>query len=105
MTQVLSLWRGILDALPRVGSSSIVLAQTARAYGVTPEQLIGPGLDADLVVARQAAMWALRQIKRPSGEPQLSLYQIGKRLGGRHHTTVRHGIARHAERLEEWGLL
>ena len=48
-----------------------------------------------IVQARQAACWALK-----AAFPTLSQQSIGEYLGGLDHATVKHAIARVAERLE-----
>lgn len=70
-----------------MGVSEALVAQTAAVFAQTVEDLCGRSRARPLVAARQAAMWALRQ-----RYPSLSLEQIGAALGGRHSTTVRHGL-------------
>ena len=50
---------------------------------------------AEIVAARQAAMWAIRQ-----RYPSLSLELIGTTLGGRHYSTVMHGLAAAEQRAQ-----
>lgn len=47
----------------------------------------------ELVWARHEAMWRLRN------ETNMSLPAIGRKLGGRDHTTVLHGIQKHEARI------
>ena len=65
----------------------------ARLFDVSRQELIGSSRTHEVVLARQAAAWALH--KR---YPDLTLGQIGELLGGRHHTTIIEAVAR-AERL------
>jgi len=74
-----------------------VLASVAAQHGVTRSELSGASRLARVVCARQHAMWELRQ------HTDLSLAQIGRLLGNRDHTTIIHGVRRHAERLEGQG--
>lgn len=60
-----------------------ILAQVAYRHGLTVEELEGPCREARFVSARVEAVAALRR-----GE--LSMGEIGKLLGGRHHTTIMH---------------
>ncbi|WP_426163057.1 helix-turn-helix domain-containing protein [Sandarakinorhabdus sp. DWP1-3-1] len=55
--------------------------------------LCGPARHRDAAWPRQALMLAVRRER-----PQLSLPTIGRRLGGRDHTTVLHGVRAAAER-------
>ncbi|MCE7885406.1 MAG: chromosomal replication initiator DnaA, partial [Actinobacteria bacterium ATB1] len=60
------------------------MRETAAAYDVTMEDLIGPSRRRPLVVARQVAMYLHRELT------DLSLPRIGEIFGGRDHTTVLH---------------
>ncbi|MFL5804966.1 MAG: helix-turn-helix domain-containing protein [Roseiflexaceae bacterium] len=65
----------------------IILSQTADVFRRTPDELVGRSRKRQIVEARQAAMWAIRQ-----RYPSLSLETIGMALGGRHYTTVMHAL-------------
>ena len=65
-----------------------ILTQTAEVFERTPAELVGRSRKHPIVLARQAAMWAIRQ-----RYPSLSLEMIGTALGGRHYSTVMHGLA------------
>lgn len=65
-----------------------ILTQTAEVFQRTPAELVGRSRKRPIVAARQAAMWAIRQ-----RYPSLSLEVIGSALGGRHYSTVMHGLA------------
>jgi chromosomal replication initiator protein len=71
----------------------IILSQTADVFRRTPEELVGRSRKRQIVEARQAAMWAIRQ-----RYPSLSLETIGMALGGRHYTTVMHALTAVEER-------
>src|SRR5262245_44516067 len=64
-----------------------ILSQTAEVFRRTPDELVGRSRQRQIVEARQAAMWAIRQ-----RYPSLSLETIGMALGGRHYTTVMHAL-------------
>jgi chromosomal replication initiator protein len=68
---------------------------TARHYGLPAEVLQGKQRDKAVVVARQLAMYLMRE------EMGASLTQIGRELGGRDHSTVDHGLAKMTAQLEE----
>jgi chromosomal replication initiator protein len=70
-----------------------ILSQTADIFRRTPDELVGRSRKRQIVEARQAAMWAIRQ-----RYPSLSLETIGTALGGRHYTTVMHALAAVEER-------
>jgi len=71
---------------------SEIIAAVAERHGFEPHHLIANDRRPRLVVARQHAMWALRQTG-------LSFPRIGYRLGGRNHATVMHGVRRHEQRM------
>ncbi|MCW5876417.1 MAG: chromosomal replication initiator protein DnaA [Anaerolineales bacterium] len=66
----------------------------SRAFGVSIERLLSRERSAEVALARQVAMYLLRE------EAQLSLPAIGDLLGGRDHTTVMHGCQKINELLE-----
>ena len=70
-----------------------ILSQTAHVFRRTPDELVGRSRKRQIVEARQAAMWAIRQ-----RYPSLSLETIGAALGGRHYTTVMHALTAVEER-------
>ena len=74
--------------LPRDGSDEIpadvIIAECAAYFGITREELLGPGRSRPLVAARQVAMYLCRELT------PLSLPKIGDAFGGRDHTTVMH---------------
>jgi chromosomal replication initiator protein len=58
------------------------------AFGVSPENLVGPSRAAGAVRARHVAILLTRELT------DLSLPEIGKRFGGRDHSTVHNSIRR-----------
>ncbi len=62
--------------------------QVARAFGISREELIGPGRAATPLRARQVAIFLTRELT------ELSLPQIGRLYGGRDHSTVLNSIRR-----------
>lgn len=78
--------------LPKPTMAGIVRS-VADQYGLTVAELRGPRRFHHFVRPRHEAMWRMAQTGR------WSLPQIGNFLGGRDHTTVLHGIRRHAQRM------
>ena len=71
------------DTGPEITAATI-MAQTAKYFAMTMEELCGPAALAGLVNARQIAMYLCRELT------ELSLPQIGQQFGGKDHTTVMH---------------
>ena len=72
---------------------SVVVDTVASYFGVDVETLKGRKRDKKTARARQVAMYLLRE------ESQLGLATIGEVLGGKDHTTVRHGCDRITNQL------
>lgn len=64
-----------------------IIASVASEFGFTPADLIGQGRRAEVVNARYAAIYAVRQAK-----PLFSLSRIGSVFGGRDHSTIFHAL-------------
>ncbi len=64
----------------------MVQAEVARQFGLHVNDLRGNRRTQDVAYARHIAMYLSRELT------EASLPQIGARFGGRHHTTVMHGI-------------
>ena len=75
--------------LPRVAD---LLGVAEKRYGIPREQICGKRRLQNIVRARHFVMYEARIAGRSS------LAEIGRRLGGRDHSTVIHGANRHAER-------
>ncbi|WP_436493009.1 chromosomal replication initiator protein DnaA [Actinokineospora sp. HUAS TT18] len=65
-------------------SAATIMAVTAEYFGVTMDDLCGPGKTKALAQARQISMYLCRELT------DLSLPKIGQTFGGRDHTTVMH---------------
>lgn len=87
---------------PKYGASRQIIADIARAHGLTYADLVGPRTLRRIVVARWEAMRAVLE-----HSPHLSSTHIG-RLFNRDHTSVLYALGRtaaarrRAERLAEW---
>lgn len=64
-----------------------IIVGVAEAFGFTPADLTGPARRAEVVRARWAAIYAVRQAK-----PHFSLSQIGSAFGDRDHSTIFHAL-------------
>lgn len=69
-----------------------ILDEVAAKHGIKLWELQSPRRAVPVVAARQEACYRLRFEKR------LSLPEIGRKLGGRDHTTILHGCRAHARR-------
>ena len=92
-----SVAESILDTLvpqrrPREAASVVQIV--ARHFNLTAEVLLGRSRTKEIANARQLAMYLLRE------ENGLSLINIGELLGGRDHSTVRHGVEKIAQDIE-----
>jgi chromosomal replication initiator protein len=76
------------DLIPDSAASEItaptIMAVTADFFGITMDEMCGPGKTKALAQSRQIAMYLCRELT------DLSLPRIGQTFGGRDHTTVMH---------------
>lgn len=70
-----------------------IIEEVARKHGFFMAEMRSIRRGWPLVAARHEAMWRLRN------ETSMSLPEIGRRMGGRDHTTVIHGIRKHEQRI------
>ena len=75
-------------------SARRILSATARHFGLTADDLVGPSRRRTVALARGLAMHLCRQL---CGE---SLASIGRRFSGRDHTTVLHALRVTQERVK-----
>jgi chromosomal replication initiator protein len=66
----------------------------AAFYGMTGEALLGPDRTKEVAMARQVAMYLIRE------ETDASLPAVGESLGGRDHTTIMYGYKKIADMIE-----
>jgi chromosomal replication initiation ATPase DnaA len=78
-------------ALP---SWKTILDQVADKHGVKVHDILSARRAQPLAKVRFEAMYRMKT------ETLMSYPEIGRRLGGRHHSTVMHGVAQHAKRME-----
>jgi len=72
-----------------------IMRAVASFYRLTEEELTGPSRSRRIARPRQVAMYLMRQ------ETNASLPQIGKKLGGRDHTTAIHACTRIITLMDE----
>jgi len=73
-----------------------LLTEIAEREGFSVEDLLSQCKTQPLARVRQAAYWEIRQRC-----PHLSYPDIGRRFGGRDHTTILHGVRAHEKRMAE----
>lgn len=74
-----------------------VIDQVCAKHSLTRAELLSSRRSRPLVIARHEAMY------RMSKETTMSLPAIGRRMGGKDHSTVLSGIRRHKQRMEAAG--
>ena len=94
MTQVLSLWRGWIEApsAPSRSTATEIALGVAAAHGLTLAQLRAPTRRIAISHPRQEAMAALRAQRRPDGRPRFSYPWIARFFGLKDHATVIYGV-------------
>ncbi|MBM3132390.1 MAG: chromosomal replication initiator protein DnaA [Chloroflexi bacterium] len=89
-------------ALAEIGAGEIkhtlthdlVINSTAAHFALPPEALLGKKRDKSVALARQVAMYLMRE------EMKASWTDIGRALGGRDHSTILHGHEKIATEVE-----
>jgi chromosomal replication initiator protein len=86
----------LADLLPRARTLTAdqIIEEVARFYNLTVEDLIGPDRSKEVAMARQVAMYLVRE------DTDASLPDVGKMLGGRDHTTIIYGCKKIADIIE-----
>lgn len=96
---VLSLWKGRLDRAPEpLSPMHLIARRVADRHGFTVGDLAGPSKLRSIARARQEAMYELYRVRLADGRRRWSYPMIGRFLGGRDHTTIWFGVARHEAR-------
>lgn len=81
--------RAIKDILIGTGTkptASLIIEEVCKYYSITPDRMKIKNQSKDVVVPRQIASFILQQLT------DLSLADIGRELGGQHHTTIINSI-------------
>lgn len=84
--------------LPDAETWKRIVGEVCEKHGIDWLDLASVRRHKGLPEARFEAMYRMRY------ETTMSLPAIGRKLGGRHHTTVLHGIRKHAEGLAKAGV-
>jgi len=84
----------VLGRLPARPPVRVVVACVAEAWGLSSTDLLARSKKARCLHPRMIAMALARHVCR------LSLFEIGRRMGGRDHTTVRHSVVRFGWMIE-----
>ena len=79
--------------LKHFGRVRLIISLVARHFGVSDEEIVGERRTQRVAHARQAGMF---MAKRMTGQ---SLAEIGRRFGGRDHTTVIHAVKKMERRM------
>lgn len=91
MRTVLSLWHGLMEVGPlpdQAPTVAVIQATVAAHYGLTRVELISDRRARAVSRPRQVGMWLAKRLTARS------LPDIGRRFGGRDHTTVIHAVRR-----------
>lgn len=82
-------------ATQRQRTPAEVIAATAALFNLTPEDITGASRKRPVAIARQIAMYVVRELT------ELSYPEIGRAFGGKDHTTVMHAVGRVQELMQE----
>jgi chromosomal replication initiator protein len=80
---------------PRVITPELILEETAKMFGWTPDELCGKSRRRPLVTARQIGMYVMRELT------DLSYPRIAEAFGGRDHTTVMYAVDKIKQQMTE----
>jgi chromosomal replication initiator protein len=80
---------------PRVVTPELILDETAKMFGWTPDDLCGKSRRRPLVTARQIGMYVMRELT------DLSYPRIAEAFGGRDHTTVMYAVDKIKQQMTE----
>lgn len=78
---------------PPISQAETIIRQVQAKHKLGRGEMLGRQRSARVVLARQEAAWRMKR------ETTLSLPQIGRKLGGRDHTTVLHNIRQYEAKL------
>ena len=80
---------------PRIVTPELILDETAKMFGWTPDDLCGKSRRRPLVTARQIGMYVMRELT------DLSYPRIAEAFGGRDHTTVMYAVDKIKQQMTE----
>lgn len=98
LVDVISAARDLLvtKGTPGRRSGRAVMQEFALRHNILFADLVSPARGQPLAALRQACMWEVRTLC-----PHLSFPAIGRLFGGRDHSTIVHGVQKHAQRMAE----
>ncbi len=76
-------------------TAPLIIEEVCRYYNITPERIKDKSQSKEVVLPRHVASYIIQQLT------DLSLADIGKELGGRHHTTILSSIDRVKNMMRE----
>ncbi len=89
----LSLYRGLIPPARPAGESIRSIAEeVAKRHGLTWQDLEGPSRVRRVFWARAEAMYRVRCVRWQDGTFRWGYPYIGRRFGGRHHTSVLNAV-------------
>jgi chromosomal replication initiator protein len=80
---------------PRIVTPQLILDETSKMFGWTPDDLCGKSRRRPLVTARQIGMYVMRELT------DLSYPRIAEAFGGRDHTTVMYAVDKIKQQMTE----
>ncbi len=80
---------------PKMITTKEIISITAENFGVKEEDICGPSRQRELVLARQVAMYVIRDLT------DFSYPSIAKEFGNRDHTTVMHAVDKISKMMSE----
>jgi chromosomal replication initiation ATPase DnaA len=89
----------VVEAQQAVAPWRKIVMEVAEAHQVSVRDILGPTRFRHVVYARQEAMYRVRNEIVIRGEP-MSYPEIGRKFGGRDHSTVLHSMRAHARRVK-----
>lgn len=72
-----------------------IIQEVANKHRFTVEEIISHRRNAKLMLARREAIWRIKK------ETSLSYPQIGKKFGGRDHSTIIHALNKYEESIKD----
>lgn len=97
--QPVALPASVLDeGLCKISYWKDIIRDVCEKHTVTRGELLGHQRQQRIVIARHEAMYRMKR------ETTMSLPAIGRRLGGKDHSTVINAVRKHQQRMEAAGL-
>lgn len=88
--------KDLVDSESKEITPELIIQVICEHFNISKESFLSSGRSQNIVKPRQIAMYLCRKLL-----PNMTVETIGKNLGGRHHTTVLHGINLIIEEMKE----